>query len=53
MRYLITHPDHKPFLTHWFDPENNWIDGQTVYDLTESRYMVTRYQWEELDIDRL
>jgi hypothetical protein len=53
MRYLITHPDHKPFITHWFDPENNWIEGQIVYDLIECKYMAVRYTWEHTTIDSL
>ncbi len=53
MRYLITHPDHKPFITHAFDPANNWIDGQIVYDLIESKYMEVQHQWIDIVIDSL
>jgi hypothetical protein len=51
MRYLITHPDHKPFYVNVFNAEYNWIDGSTVFDLFERRHMVKRYRWEDTDID--
>jgi hypothetical protein len=53
MRYLITHPDEKPFLTNWFDYENNYIENMIVYDLQNATYTVNGIDWIDIDIDNL
>ncbi len=53
MRYLITHPDHKPFYVNVFDPSEHWIEGMTVFDLKEGIHMIARYIWEITVIDSL
>lgn len=55
MRYLITTKDTKPFLTHWFQSENNFnIDlDMVVYDLVENKYTDDGETWNDIDIDHL
>lgn len=55
MRYLVTHPGHEPFLTKWFDYENNWIDGMIVYDLSlpVPSYTIDGKIWLALTVDHL
>ena len=53
MIYLITHPDHKPFYSHVFDPEHHWVDGYTVFDMTERKHTTNGHTWEDTIIDSL
>jgi len=51
MRYLITHPDHKPFYTFNFIPENHWVKGMVVFDLYKAIYMDDGKTWIDAPID--
>ena len=53
MRYLITHPDHKPFYSIVFDPSEHWIEGMTVYDVIDGTHMSKRHEWQLTIIDSL
>jgi len=55
MRYLITTKDYSPFLTKWFDAENNFNADleMIVYDLVENKYTTDGKKWHEIEIDHL
>lgn len=53
MRYLITHPDHEPFLTWYFDVENCFVEGMTVYDTTARLYTTDGKNWKFINEDKL
>lgn len=60
MRYIILNEGHPPFLTEWYDPENNEpADGsnQTVIDLASGRFRQNfgdkAGQWIEMEFDHL
>ena len=56
MRYLVTtKTGDKPFLTNWFDEENNFniSVGMIVYDLAEGLYMEDGEEWQEIEEDSL
>lgn len=52
-RYLITTNDGTPFLTHWFQPENHFCWGMTVYNLEELTYTMDGLTWNEILEDHL
>ena len=58
MRYLITFPqesEHQPFLTKWFEPENNFNTDfkMTVYDLAKNTFTTDGKVWQEIEVDHL
>ena len=55
-RYLITtDADEHPFVTHWFDSENNFNmeSGMIVYDLQELKFTNDGINWQEITEDHL
>lgn len=53
MRYLVTQPHQEPFITQWFDPENNFNPGMIIYDLEYFTYFTGEYTWSnELQINK-
>ena len=52
MNYLIT-GDFEPFLTNWFDAENNFNEGMTVYNLLSWMYTKDGVTWIEITEDHL
>lgn len=55
MRYLITYKDEsaKPFMTNWYDFENNYSEGMVVYDFIRLLYTSNGTEWKELYEDHL
>ena len=55
IRYLITTNDNQPFLTEWFDPENNFNKdvGMVVYDMLLEVYTTDGDVWNDIMIDHL
>ncbi len=60
MRYIILNEGYPPFLTKWYDPENNEpADGsnQTVIDLASGKFRQNfggkAGQWIEIEVDHL
>lgn len=52
MQYLIIH-EGKPFLTKWFDTENNYVQGMIVYDLYFWKWTNDGIFWAEIEQDHL
>jgi len=55
MRYLVTFLEQEPFLTKWFDAENNFNHelGMVVFDLQEWTYTKDGIIWDEIPEDHL
>lgn len=56
MRYLITtNEENSPFLTNWFNAENNYNAEaeMVVYDLVEQKFTSDGETWNEIEIDHL
>ena len=55
MRYLITTNNQPPFLTDWFDSENNFSlsVNMVVYDLFHKKYTTDGIIWNDIAIDHL
>lgn len=55
MRYLITCDGHEPFLTKWFESENNFNPdlNMIVYDLVTMQYTTNGEIWKDIEIDHL
>ena len=53
MRYLITEPGYKPVLTPYFQRENHYNVGMTVYDLVEDKYTTDGWKWKDIEEDHL
>jgi hypothetical protein len=55
MRYLITTAGGEPFLTEWFDAENNFTEsvGMVVYDLCTFKYTTDGRTWKDINEDNL
>jgi len=60
MRYIILNEGHPPFLTEWYDPENNEpadSSNQTVIDLASGKFRQNfgdnAGQWIEMEFDHL
>lgn len=56
MRYLVTTlHTYEPFLTEWFDCENNFdVElGMVVYDLHNAMYTKDGKTWADIKIDSL
>lgn len=52
--YIVKHPDHPPFTTHWFDHQNHYTEGSTVINLdTMSYYDPDKNMWVEMFEDHL
>lgn len=52
MRYLITGVG-DPFLTNWFEYENNFIPGMIIYDIISCMYTTNGKDWEPIPEDHL
>lgn len=55
MRYLVTTNITNPFLTNYFDAENNFNSEieMVVYDLYLNKYTTDGKKWYEIEIDHL
>jgi hypothetical protein len=55
MIYLITTKDSPPFLTNWFDAENNFNADleMVVYDLENCIWTDNGLIWQDIEIDHL
>jgi hypothetical protein len=56
MRYLVTTKDtYSPFLTDWFDAENNFNSefGMVVYDLINQIFTTDGKTWHLITVDHL
>lgn len=53
VRYLITSEKFEPFFTNWWDYENNYDKGMTVYDLHECKYSKNGKDWYDIEDDHL
>ena len=55
MRYLITLPGQKPFMTKHFDPENHFKPDveMIVYDLFILLYTKDGINWYNIEVDEL
>jgi hypothetical protein len=53
MRYLITHPDHKPFYCDKFEYYAKLVSGSTVFDLETRKHTTNGHTWEDTIIDSL
>jgi hypothetical protein len=51
MRYLITHPDHRPFYSNAMGEK--WVEGTTAFDLFYHAYTTDGHTWEDVEIDSL
>lgn len=52
-RYLILIPNEIPFLTNYFDKENNFFKGMSVYDLANKLYTYDGETWNKIEVDHL
>lgn len=53
-QYLITiEGTNEPFTTNWFEYENHYVEGMTVYDLWNGRYTEDGINWKDLPEDHL
>lgn len=53
MKYLITLPNQEPFLTNWYDYENNYSEGMIVYDLETYKFTIDGKTWNDIMEDSL
>ena len=53
MQYLIIPKEGQPFLTKWYDYNNNYTEGMMVYDLDNFCYTTDGKTWNDLPIDHL
>ncbi len=54
MRYLIVFSDGTlPFYTKWYDFENNFVQGMTVFNLSENTYSTNGKYFVEIPEDHL
>jgi hypothetical protein len=53
MQYLVVPKEGKPFLTNWFDYPDRYIDGSTVFNLTNWTFTTNGIDWEETIEDHL
>lgn len=53
MRYLITRPNAKPFLSNWFDSVNHFDAdlGMIVFDLASNTYTTNGKEWHDIKED--
>jgi len=51
MRYLITTLTEMPFLTKWFDFENNYSPDMVVFDLQDRKFTTDGQTWNDIEID--
>lgn len=60
--YLVTQPNHRPFLTIFFDPETHWQEGMIVYHFYYAKknglnltanYTTDGYTWQPIEFDSL
>lgn len=56
MRYLVTTKEiYSPFLTEYFEPENNFNPDieMIVYDLHLKKYTIDGKVWHDINLDHL
>lgn len=53
--YLVTQPNHPPFLTTHFDFENHWQEGMVVYHFMGNHHYYTTdgKNWQPVEFDSL
>ncbi|MAO66221.1 MAG: hypothetical protein CL666_14595 [Balneola sp.] len=51
--FLIVMPGEEPFMTQWFEKENHWREGMTVFNLHSGRYSTDGEEWKEIERDHL
>lgn len=51
-QYIIIHQG-QVFYTHWFTPDNNFVEGMIVIDLTNNEYTTDGITWKEIEEDHL
>lgn len=52
MNYLILY-NNSAFYTNWFDAENNYLEGMTVFNLISDKYTVDGKTWLKISEDHL
>jgi len=53
MRYLIIPKEGEPFITQYYDFDNHYVEGDSVYDLDKIIYTTNGRIWNEIPIDHL
>ena len=55
MRFLIITNCNPPFLTNWFDCENNFSEfvEMVVYDFNAKKFTTNGKEWYDIEIDHL
>lgn len=53
MNYLILPYVGPPFYTNWYDFENNYVEGMTVFNLLLHRYTFDGQTWFDIEQDHL
>ena len=53
MRYLVIIPNQTPTYSQWFDAENHFEDGMTIFDLINDVYTTDGVNWQEIEFDHL
>lgn len=53
MNYLIPQEGHEPFLTNWYDYENNYNEGMVIYNLLSGTYSTDGITFKEIQEDYL
>jgi len=53
MRYLIIPKDIEPFMTPYYNFDNNYVDGMCVYDLDKLCYTTDGRIWNDIPLDNL
>ena len=55
--YLVTLSGYPPFITTFFDPENHFKPGMTVYHIYGQKgmanYTTDGYNWQPIEFDSL
>lgn len=51
-RYLIVTKE-TSFVNHWYEYENHYVYGMTVYDFYEMKYTSNGKDWEPIEEDHL
>ena len=52
-RYLVLQTKNKPFLTDWYDYENNYEKGMKIFDFAKNKYTINGKDWKEITTDSL
>jgi len=52
MNYLIFYKG-ESFYTNWFDAENNYVEGMTVWNLLSHKFTTDGINWMDITQDHL